>query len=89
MTAALILAATIAAVLALAFLPSILSRVLDPANMKLIRAHCEALGLSDIDVQAWPNHYGVSFRKNGKKHYARCRVAGGMIKWKGNAPEQF
>lgn len=89
MKVALILAGTIAVVLVLAFLPNILARVLDPRHMKVIRAHCEAVGLSDIEVKAWPNHYGVSFHKDGNKHYAKCRVVKGVIRWKGKAPEQF
>ena len=85
----MILAGTVIVLLLLAFLPNIVSRVMDPRNIKVIRAHCEAVGLSDVEIKLWPNHYGVSFRKNGKRHYAKCRVARGVIKWKGKAPEQF
>lgn len=83
MKVALILAGTIAVVLVLAVLPNILARLLDPRNMKLIRAHCEAVGLSDIEVKAWPNHYGVSFHKDGNKHYAKCRVVKGVYQMEG------
>lgn len=89
MKVALILSATVMVLLILAFLPTILTRVLDPRNMKVIRAHCEAAGLTDVEIKPLPNHYGVSFRKNGKRHYAKCRVTGGVVKWKGKAPEQI
>jgi len=89
MKVALILSGTVIVLLLLAFLPNILTRVMDPGNMRVIRAHCDAVGLSDVEIKRWPNHYGVSFRKNGKRHYAKCRVAGGTIKWKGKSPEQY
>jgi hypothetical protein len=27
--------------------------------------------------------------RTAKRHYAKCRVASGVIKWKGQAPEEF
>jgi hypothetical protein len=89
MKAALIVIATVAVILLLVFLPNVLGMFLDPRNTKLIQARCDAAGVSDIKIKAWPNHYGVSFRKNGQRHYAKCRVASGVIKWKGRAPEDF
>ena len=73
---------------ALAFLPAVLGRILDPINIRRVKAHCEAAGCSGIEIKAWPNHYGVSFQKNGAKHYAKCRVVGRSIKWKGKSPHE-
>lgn len=79
--------AWVAACLALiAFLPALLAKVLDPLNAERIRAYCLAVGATDVKVQPFPNHYGVHFRKNDRKHYAKCTVAGGKIKWKGASP---
>lgn len=74
-------------VLLLAFLPAILAKVLDPRNSKVIREHCEQLRFSEINVKAWPNHYGASFRKKGRACYAKCVVRGGTVRWKGTPPE--
>jgi hypothetical protein len=68
------------------FLPKILSLFLDPLNTKRIRTYCVEAGVTDIEVQPFPNHYGVHFKKNGRKHYAKCKVAGGKVEWKGPSP---
>lgn len=73
----------------LAFLPTMLGWVLDPLNSRRIRSHCEAVGVAVLEIKPFPNHYGVSFETNGKKEYAKCRVVGRSIKWKGKAPEEF
>ena len=70
----------------MAFLPATLARILDPLNAKRIRAYCAKVGVTDVEVQPFPNHYGVRFRKNDQKHYAKCTVARGRIKWKGPSP---
>lgn len=81
--------AWVAACLALlAFVPSLLAKVLDPLNARRIRAHCAEAGATDVDVEPFPNHYGVHFVKNERKHYAKCTVAGGKIKWKGSSPAE-
>jgi len=78
----------IVALLALvAFLPLMLSWVLDPWNMRVIRSKCRALGLSDIEIKPFPNHYGVHFVRNGVKQYAKCSVRLGRIRWRSNNPE--
>ena len=74
---------------AIAFLPAILTRVLDPINIRRIKRHCNSLGVSQVEVQAWPSHYAVTFQKNGQKHYAKCTVKGRTIKWKGQSPGEF
>jgi len=75
--------------LLLVFLPTILARVLDPINARRIRAYCESVGCSVTEIKPFPNHYGVSFEKNGKKGYAKCRVSKGGIRWKGKSPQEF
>jgi hypothetical protein len=70
------------------FLPSLLAKVLDPLNAKRIRAYCADAGATDVEVQPFPNHYGVHFLKNDRKHYAKCTVVGGKIKWKGPSPAE-
>lgn len=71
----------------LAMVPFALGRVLDPLNMWRIRMRCEAAGFTVVEIKAWPNHYGVSYQKEGKQHYAKCRVVGRNIKWQGKIPE--
>jgi len=71
----------------LAYLPDLLAKVLDPRNERIIRDHCESLGLNDVSLKAWPNHYGVYYRHAGKKLYAKCRVTKGNVVWLGHAPE--
>jgi hypothetical protein len=70
------------------FLPAILAKVLDPLNAKRICAYCAEVGVTDVEVTPFPNHYGVHFRKNDRKHYAKCTVRRGYIKWKGPSPAE-
>ncbi len=70
----------------LMLVPTVLTRVLDPINTKRIKSLCKAAGCTAIEVKAWPNHYGVTFQKEGQKHYAKCRVVGFSIKWQGKNP---
>lgn len=72
---------------ALAVLPLVLASVLDPLNVGRIRRYCRRIGVSEVNVEIFPNHYGVHFCKNDRKHYAKCLVKGGNIKWKGVSPE--
>jgi hypothetical protein len=79
----------IAACLAfMVFLPAVLAKFLDPLNANRIRAYCDSIGVTDVEVKPFPNHYGVHFRKNERKHYAKCTVARGKIKWKGPSPAE-
>ena len=79
----------VAACLALmALLPLLLAKVLDPINANRIRTYCAEVGVTEVDVEPFPNHYGVHFRKNDRKHYAKCTVARGEIKWKGPSPAE-
>lgn len=73
----------------IAFIPAILANVLDPLNIRRIRKHCADAGLTDVAVEAFPNHYGVHFRKNDRTLYAKCTVAAGRIKWKGPTPAEM
>jgi hypothetical protein len=70
------------------FLPLLLAKVLDPLNASRIRAYCAKAGVTDVEIQPFPNHYGVHFRKNDRKHYVKCTVSGGNIKWKGPSPAE-
>jgi len=87
MTVILILVGTCVALIVLMYLPNILSAVIDPRNIKIIIADCAAKGYENVRVKLWPNHYGVHFTANGKKHYATCKVEKGAVKWK--APKQY
>lgn len=71
----------------LAFLPLILAKILDPINITRIHRICEASDCTEIKVKAFPNHYGVTFRKGGKAHYLKCKAVGFKIKWKGQEPK--
>ena len=70
-------------------LPTLLGKILDPRNARHIRAYCADHGISDVEVRPFPNHYGVRFRYEGRKFYAKCTVARGHIKWKGQAPDEM
>jgi hypothetical protein len=72
----------------LAALPALLSKFLDPLNAKRIRAYCSDVGVTEVQIRPFPNHYGVRFTKNGRKHYARCVVTMGAIRWKGLSPAE-
>jgi thiol:disulfide interchange protein len=71
------------------FLPVMLAALLDPINTRRIRSFCASVGASDVKVEPFPNHYGVHFRKNDQKHYAKCTVTRGKIKWKGLSPAEI
>ena len=82
--------AWIAACLATAMvLPLILGAILDPLNARRIKSYCAGAGATDVEVEPFPNHYGVHFRKNERKHYAKCRVVRGKIEWKGTSPAEI
>jgi hypothetical protein len=85
----IILSIFVAVMAFLAFLPSLLSLILDPINISRVKSYCEAIGCTDIEIKPWPNHYGVKFKNNGKKHYAKCRVVGPKIRWVGKSPEEI
>ncbi len=73
----------------IAFLPAILTSVLAPINIGGIRLHCNSLGVSQVEIQLCPNHYAVTFQKNGQKYSAKCTAKGRSIKWKGPGPDEF
>jgi hypothetical protein len=73
----------------LAAIPTVLARTLDPLNSRRIRKYCESLGLTDIAIKPFPNHYGVHFIKDGQKLHAKCSVVGRKIKWKGPSPDEL
>ena len=60
-------------------LPVVLERVLGPLNIRRISRHLAATGATDIKVQAFPNHYGAHFSRDGIKHYAKCSVKRGKV----------
>jgi hypothetical protein len=73
----------------LAAVPTVMAWTLDPLNSRLIRKYCESFSLTDIEIKAFPNHYGVHFIKDGQKLYAKCSVVGRKIKWKGPSPDEL
>lgn len=70
------------------FLPALLAKVLDPLNAKRIRKYCAGVGVTEVEVKTFPNHYGVHFTKNDRKHYAKCIVTKGEIRWRGPSPAE-
>jgi hypothetical protein len=82
----LILGITAAVLLFLAFLPALLSSVLDPLNTRRIRKLCAEQGVEVIEIKPWPNHYGVRYLSGGKSVYAKCVVTPRRIRWLTNAP---
>ena len=79
----------IAVIALLAAVPTLLSLVLDPLNTRRIQAYCNTQGLRDVTVKAFPNHYGVEATKGDRRIYAKCRVTGRKIKWKGPSPAEL
>jgi hypothetical protein len=73
----------------LAAVPTLLSMILDPLNAHRVRKYCERLGLNEISIEPFPNHYGVRFSKDGLSFYAKCRVVRREIRWKGRSPEEL
>ena len=71
------------------FLPLILGALLDPLNAKRIRSYCAGVGATNVEVQPFPNHYGVHFQKNDRKHYAKCKVVRGKLNWTGPSPGEM
>lgn len=76
------------AVVFLIFFPAILSKILDPINVRTIRKRLQSMGFTDVEVKAWPNHYGVKCVKNGQNHCLKCVVMGHKVEWKGKEPEE-
>ena len=76
----------VAVIALLASVPTLLGLVLDPLNTRRIQAYCDTQGLQNVSVKAFPNHYGVEATKDGRHIYAKCRVIGRKIKWKGPSP---
>ncbi len=74
--------------LAIVFLPSILGGIVYPIDVLRIRGHCRKMRVSNVEIKAWPDHYGVSFHKDGQKLYAKCTV-GRTIRWMGKSPGEF
>jgi hypothetical protein len=70
-----------------AYLPMLLEKALDPINSNRIREYCSKVGATNVEIRAFPNHYGVHFQKSDKRHYAKCIVTRGQIKWNGLSPE--
>jgi hypothetical protein len=81
--------AFVAVLALLAAIPTLLGLLLDPLNSRRIRNYCANLGLENVSVKAFPNHYGVEGTKNGRRIYAKCRVVGTKIKWKGSSPSEL
>jgi hypothetical protein len=79
----------LALVTLLAALPTLLASVLDPHNAAIIRNYCAELGISQVTIRPFPNHYGIRFRIMGRSFYTRCRVSRGEIQWKGKSPEEM
>jgi hypothetical protein len=74
--------------LGIVFLPSILGVLIYPVNVCRIRSRCRKMDVSDVEIKAWPDHYGITFHKDGQKLYAKCTV-GRRIRWLGKSPEEF
>jgi len=65
---------------ALAVLPAVLAKVLDPINSRRISRHLAESGATDISIEPFRNHYGARFLRDGVRHYAICRVVKGKVK---------
>jgi hypothetical protein len=81
--------AFVAVLALLAAIPTLLGLLLDPLNSRRIRNYCADLGLENVSIKAFPNHYGVEGTRDGRTIYAKCRVVGTKIKWKGSSPSDL
>jgi hypothetical protein len=51
------------------------------------REYCRTAGLEFVEAKAWPNHYGLYFRKDGQRLYASFDFERNRtITWKKGSP---
>lgn len=61
--------------------------VYDRWALAAARKYCDAAGLEYIEAKAFPNHYGLYFRKDGKRLYASYDFERNRtITWKKGSP---
>ena len=54
------------------------------------RRYCRETGLEFVEAKAWPNHYGLYFRVQGKRLYASFDFKRGRtISWKKGTPQEI
>jgi hypothetical protein len=70
----------------LAAVPTLLGLILDPLNMRRIRTYCSGLGLENVSITPYPNHYGIEAVKHGRRIYAKCSVSGKRSNGKDQRP---
>jgi len=71
----------------LILLVPIIGKLYDRWALLAARRYCEENGLEYIEVKAFPNHYGLYFRKDGKRLYASYDFERNRtITWKKGSP---
>ena len=75
------------AILIIPFVPWIFSKIADPINMAKIRRMCADEKVKVINIELFPNHYGVKCEIAGKSEYRKYKVTKGKLhlvksKWK-------
>ena len=59
----------------------------DRLAFRAARRYCQETGLEFVEAKAWPNHYGLYFRKDGQRHYASFDFERNRtITWKKGSP---
>jgi hypothetical protein len=65
----------------------ILVKLNDWLAIRAARRYCAEQGLEYDEAKAWPNHYGLYFRIDGKRHYASFDFERNRtITWKKGTP---
>lgn len=76
-----------ASVLLLMIAVRVVMKVYDRWALMAAQKYCEAAGLEYIEAKAFPNHYGLYFRKDGKRLYASYDFERNRtITWKNGSP---
>ena len=73
--------------LVLFVLMMVVGRWYDRMALRAAKAYCQDHGLEYIEANAYPNHYGLYFKQDGKRHYASYDfLANRTISWKKGSP---
>lgn len=62
-------------------------KISDRLAFRAARRYCQETGLEFLEAKAWPNHYGLYFRKDGQRLYASFDFERNRtITWKKGSP---
>ena len=61
----------------------------DRQETRAIRVYCTAHGCERVQVKVYPNHYGVTFYKAGRRFYGKCIPGKLGLEWLENDPKSL